>query len=662
MAFREVLELFVRADVQGAVTGIRTVGDTAERELGQKAISATDRWANRMVYAGAGLVGVAAVAGAGLFRLSQDAVALGETVNKNNEVFDENAAAIERWADGASDDFGQSKQQALAAAASFGNMFLQLDLGLGPATRMSKKMVELASDYASFHDADITEILLAQQAAFRGEYDAVQRYVPAINAAAVEQRALADTGKASNAELTAGEKAAATYALMLEGAGKAVGDYDRTSDSAANKQRRLNAEWANMRAELGAGVIPVLSKAIDVGSGAIGMFEGLDDATGGSLGTLATYGTVAAGASGGLLLIAGGALKARHTVLDFAESFPRLASSIGAATSAAAPWIAAAALIVGAGYGIKSAIDGSSESLDVHTEALMRLTDAQMEQAAEQLLAIAGYDRFKDKIGEVAAESVTTAQKLVEASDLPKRKRQELLEVIEKEIAAQKRSTQATTDDAAATRDHADATTEDAEAILAKTDATEASFSSEIRALKAADDLNTSIDDLNAARLEAARLGGVNAEANQAVVDSEIEVREKVLASADAAAKYAEDQAKARGETDTAKFANEAYVQQLLAFRDTLAPDSPLRTYLDGLLYRLGLAGQPQHSVITADGSQSINEADRVATAWEGASGRIKTALGSAQGALDNIGRSVGETYSDRNVKANVTPVVWEGR
>ncbi|MBK6858155.1 MAG: hypothetical protein IPG97_16785 [Microthrixaceae bacterium] len=63
----------------------------------------------------------------------------------------------------------------------------------------------------------------AQTAAFGGEYDALQKFVPTINAAAVEQQALAETGKSSARELTAQEKALATYSLMLAGAGKASG-------------------------------------------------------------------------------------------------------------------------------------------------------------------------------------------------------------------------------------------------------------------------------------------------------------------------------------------------------------------------------------------------------------------------------------------------------
>jgi phage-related minor tail protein len=198
--------------------------------------------------------------GVAAFNLASD---LGESLSKANTIFGSNAAAIEQWASTAASNFGQSKQQALEAAATFGNLFSQVGVSGEQTATMSQGLVELASDFASFHNADITEVIEAQTAAFRGEYDALQRFVPTINAAAVEQRALADTGKDSADSLTEAERAAATYALMMEGAGQAVGDFDRTADSAANQQRIMTARVKDSAAALGQKLIPIGLKVIE---------------------------------------------------------------------------------------------------------------------------------------------------------------------------------------------------------------------------------------------------------------------------------------------------------------------------------------------------------------------------------------------------------------
>ena len=192
-----------------------------------------------------------------------------ETLSKARSIFGEGAGAIETWAKGAASNIGLSETAALDAAGTFGNMFTQLGIGAEQAASMSVGITGLAADFASFHNADISEVISAQSAAFRGEYDALQRFLPLINAAAVEQRALEMTGKATTKELTAQEKALAVNALMHEGAGKAAGDFARTSDGLANKQRILSAQFENVKTRIGSALLPVMLGFVSFLSGAL---------------------------------------------------------------------------------------------------------------------------------------------------------------------------------------------------------------------------------------------------------------------------------------------------------------------------------------------------------------------------------------------------------
>jgi len=221
----------------------------------------------------------AAMAAAGAFAavklvdFAKDAVGaasdLNESASKVATVFGGSARSIQNWSKTTATSIGLSQQEALDAAGAFGNMFTQIGISTDSAAGMSTTMSGLAADFASFHNADITDVLEAQQAAFRGEYDAVQKFVPTINAAAVEQRALADTHKTSADQLTANEKAMATYALMVEGAGAAQGDFARTSDSMANQQRIASAQWKDAQATLGQALLPVLTDLAGVLTGSI---------------------------------------------------------------------------------------------------------------------------------------------------------------------------------------------------------------------------------------------------------------------------------------------------------------------------------------------------------------------------------------------------------
>ena len=228
---------------------------------------------------------------------------LNEQLSKTNAVFRESAQGITAWAEGGAKNFGLSQRAALEAASGFGNMFAQLGIGLDQAAGMSTQLVELAADFASFHNADISQVLEAQAAGFRGEYDALQRFLPLINAATVEQRALELTGKKATKELTAQDKALAVNALMLEGAGDAAGDFDKTADSLANKQRTLAAESENASAKLGKALVPTIERLVGLltdyaipGMLKFGevLGEGLADAVGFAIGGIADLTSVIA--------------------------------------------------------------------------------------------------------------------------------------------------------------------------------------------------------------------------------------------------------------------------------------------------------------------------------------------------------------------------------
>ena len=193
---------------------------------------------------------------------------LGDTVRAASEltevgstaetVFGAAFAQVDRWAKQTADSIGLSRKAALEASAGFGNLFTQVGFTGDAAFAMSKQLIEAGVDLRSAFDGQLTDVIAAIGSSFRGEFDPLQRYIPLINAAAVEQQAMAATGKRNAASLTAQEKAAATAAFIMGNLGAAAGDYARTSDSLANQQQRLNAQWEDLQTELGEGLIPLM--------------------------------------------------------------------------------------------------------------------------------------------------------------------------------------------------------------------------------------------------------------------------------------------------------------------------------------------------------------------------------------------------------------------
>jgi hypothetical protein len=189
---------------------------------------------------------------------------LNETMSKTDAVFGTSAGNIHDWASNAVDSMGLSRNAAETAAGSLGLIFTQMGANGQAAAGMSEKWVQLASDIGSFNNADPTEVLDAMQGATRGEYDALQKYVPTISAASVQHEALALSGKKSASELTAHDNLLAVQKILFEQTTKAQGDFARTGDQNANSQKKASAAMENAQAALGKGLLPVVTLGAQV--------------------------------------------------------------------------------------------------------------------------------------------------------------------------------------------------------------------------------------------------------------------------------------------------------------------------------------------------------------------------------------------------------------
>jgi phage-related protein len=165
-------------------------------------------------------------------------------------------------------------------------------------------------------------------ASFRGEYDSIQRLIPSINAAAVETKALAMTGKTNSDTLTEQEKALATYQLLLEGAGPATGDFARTQDGAANSMRIAQAQIKSAGEQIGAVFLPIVAKVSAMVSEWAQKFSDLDERTK----TIIVAVAAAAAALGPLVFVGGklvsvvsgiiGVVKGLSTAMSFLAANP----------------------------------------------------------------------------------------------------------------------------------------------------------------------------------------------------------------------------------------------------------------------------------------------------------------------------------------------------
>lgn len=130
-------------------------------------------------------------------------------------------------------------------------------MGMDEVADKTIDLTKRAADMASVFNTDVSDALTAIQAALRGEADPIERYGVKVSAAAVQQKALADTGKQAASALTDQELAAARLALIFEQTDAVAGDFANTSDGLANKTRIANARMEEMQATIGEKLLPV---------------------------------------------------------------------------------------------------------------------------------------------------------------------------------------------------------------------------------------------------------------------------------------------------------------------------------------------------------------------------------------------------------------------
>lgn len=200
--------------------------------------------------------------------LFKDAIAastdFNETISKSGQIFGKEALpALQKFAGGAAKNIGQSKQQALDAAATFATFGKSAGLAGDDLVGFSTDFTTLASDLASFHNTTPEESIEAIGAALRGEAEPIRKYGILLDDATLRQEALAlGIVKNTKTALTPQQKVLAAQAAIYKQSSDAQGDFARTSGGAANQQRILAASIENAKIKIGDVFRPALEQLL----------------------------------------------------------------------------------------------------------------------------------------------------------------------------------------------------------------------------------------------------------------------------------------------------------------------------------------------------------------------------------------------------------------
>lgn len=204
---------------------------------------------------GAATAGVAALASS-----IGPASDLNESANAVNVVFTDAAGILEEYGKTAATTVGLSTANFNQLSSVTGAFLTNLGFTNSAAADETIKLTERAADMASVFNTDVSSALAAIQSGLKGEFNPLEQFGVKLNAATIEAKALQMGLAANKSELTDSMKAQAALSLIYEQTNKVAGDFKNTSDGVANGQRILASTLENIRARIGAGLLPAISK------------------------------------------------------------------------------------------------------------------------------------------------------------------------------------------------------------------------------------------------------------------------------------------------------------------------------------------------------------------------------------------------------------------
>ena len=188
---------------------------------------------------------------------------LNETMSKSEVVFGDANDSIVEMGNNAAQSLGMTKEAAIGAAATYGNLFVSMGLTKDKSAEMSTTLVQLATDLGSFNNIPVDQVFDKLRAGLTGESEPLKSLGINMNDVTLKQEAITLGLYDGKGALDAGAKAQAAYTIMLKQSTTAQGDFARTSDGAANQQKILNARLEDTQATIGTKLLPAWVKVLE---------------------------------------------------------------------------------------------------------------------------------------------------------------------------------------------------------------------------------------------------------------------------------------------------------------------------------------------------------------------------------------------------------------
>lgn len=190
---------------------------------------------------------------------------LAEVQNVVDVTFGESANEINEWSKTALKAYGLNELSAKKYVGTMGAMLTSTGIANDKIAEMSKTMVALAGDMASFYNLNSQEAFDKIRAGISGETEPLKALGINMSDANLEAFALSQNMEKVWKDMTYAEKTMVRYKYLLSVTKNAQGDFTRTADQFANRQRVFTESLNQTLALFASNLLPLLSAGMAYG-------------------------------------------------------------------------------------------------------------------------------------------------------------------------------------------------------------------------------------------------------------------------------------------------------------------------------------------------------------------------------------------------------------
>lgn len=187
---------------------------------------------------------------------------LAEVQNVVDVTFGSATEAINSWSKECLAAYGMNEVSAKRYAGTIGAMLKSSGLAGDAIVDMSKDMVGLAGDMASFYNLDLETAFEKIRSGISGETEPLKQLGINMSVANLEAYALSQGITTAYNEMSQAEQVMLRYNYLMSTTADAQGDFARTQDSYANQTRLLSESWLEFTGIMAERLLPVLTTIV----------------------------------------------------------------------------------------------------------------------------------------------------------------------------------------------------------------------------------------------------------------------------------------------------------------------------------------------------------------------------------------------------------------